>query len=262
MIDGPPEPTRLQAGCILDEVESKRLVVAAGIPVVPTRRARSAKAAAALARKLGLPAAVKLASPDATHKSDVDGVRLDLADESAVGAAFEELRARAAAANPPLRFEGVAVQPMARPGVELLLGAYRDPTCGPVVSVGRGGILVEVHDDVALRVAPRSEADAGEMLEELRGRRLLDGYRGREVASRAAIRRTIVCLAALMVQSPTVLEIDINPLFAYADGVLAVDARAVVASLEGAGQRSRTSPQGAGIEDSVCSNRAPPYAES
>ena len=216
---------RAEGRVVLGEIESKQLVAARGIQVVPTGLATSREQAAALARELGLPAVVKLVSPGVSHKSDVDGVRLALADEAAVAAAFDELRERAAAS---VGFDGVAVQPMAPPGLELLLGAHRDPDFGPVVSFGLGGVMVELLAEVALRVAPVSEADAAEMVDETRAGRLLAGFRGRPPIPRGPVEQALVRLSELMIATPAVSEIDLNPVLAYSTGILAVDARVVL----------------------------------
>jgi acyl-CoA synthetase (NDP forming) len=219
---------RVAGRMVLDEVESKQLVATWGVPVVPTRSAATASDARRLARELGLPAALKLRSPDVVHKSDVGGVRLGLPDDEAVERAFEELRAAAGAAKPPVAFGGVAVQPMAPPGVELLAGAYRDAQFGPVISFGIGGLMVEVYEDVAVRVAPLEPVDALEMIAEIRATRLLDGFRGRPPVDREAIRRVLLRLSDLMIASPDIEELDLNPLIGYSSGVLAVDARVVL----------------------------------
>ncbi|HYU19842.1 MAG TPA: acetate--CoA ligase family protein [Chloroflexota bacterium] len=213
----------------LGEIEAKELVAIWGIPVAPTRLATSAAEARERARELGLPAVLKLVSPDVVHKSDVDGVRLALDHEDAVERAFEELKASANAARPAVRFEGVAVQPMAPPGLELLLGAHRDPQFGPVVTFGLGGVLVEVYEDIALRVAPLDEIDAAEMVDEIRAARLLGPFRGRPAIDRDAIERALLSLSELMVATPEVAELDLNPVFAYPTGLLAVDARVILA---------------------------------
>jgi acyl-CoA synthetase (NDP forming) len=212
---------------VLDEIRSKELVAAYRVPVIPTRLATDPDDAVRSATALGLPVALKIVSPDVPHKSDVGGVRLDLATAGAVRQAFGEL---AALARPPWRFDGVAVQSMAPRGLELLLGAYRDPQFGPVVTVGLGGVMVELYDDVAVRVAPLTGRDAREMLQEVRGRRVFDGFRGSTPIARAAVEDALLALSALMLARPDVREIDLNPVFAYEDRVLAVDARVVVGS--------------------------------
>ena len=213
---------------VLGEIESKRLVEAAGVPVVPTRLARSAEEARSIAHELGFPAVLKLVSPDVVHKSDVGGVKLGLADGEAVARAFEELRLAADGAASPAHFEGVAVQPMAPAGLELLLGAFRDAQFGPVISFGVGGILVEVYEDVALRIAPLRPVDAAEMVGEVRATRLLAGFRGRPAVNRAALEHALLQLSELMVSDPDVAELDLNPVVAYPERILAVDARVVL----------------------------------
>jgi acetate---CoA ligase (ADP-forming) subunit beta len=220
--EGVPDGSR-----VLDEIRSKELVAAYRIPVIPTRLAVDSDDAVRAAAALGLPAALKIVSPDVPHKSDVGGVRLDLATADAVRQAFGEL---AALARPSRRFDGVAVQPMAPRGLELLLGAYRDPQFGPVVTVGLGGVMVELYDDVAVRVAPLTKRDAGEMLQEVRGRRIFDGFRGSTPIAQAAVVDVLLALSDLMLARPDVREIDLNPVFAYEDRLLVADARVVLGS--------------------------------
>jgi len=221
----PPVRVELPAGrAALNEVEAKDLLRAAGLPVVATRWARSADEAVAQAEALGYPVAAKVIAPQILHKSDVGGVRLGLADAAAVHQAFGELEA-VAARVPGAEFQGVAVQPMAAPGLELVLGANRDPQFGPVVLFGLGGVFVEVLHDVALRVAPVRARDAAAMLDEIKGRALLDGARGQPAVSRAAIVDALCRLSDLMVSAPQIASVDLNPVLAYRDGLLAVDAR-------------------------------------
>lgn len=212
---------------MLGEVDAKELVRAWGIPVVMTRPARSAREAALVAGALGFPSVLKMVSLDVVHKTDIGGVKLDLANGEAVERAYVELEA-VAAALPAVRFAGVTVQPMVPPGLELLLGASRDPQFGPVISFGLGGVQVEVYDDVALRVAPLSDLDAAEMVEEVRAARLLEGFRGREGVDRNAIRRSLRRLSALMLAAPAVDELDLNPVIGTPQGIVAVDARVIL----------------------------------
>src|SRR5262249_9216017 len=209
-VDLPPGRT------VLNEVEAKDVLRPAGLPVVPTRSARTADEAVAQAEAPGYPVAAKVTAPQPTHKSDVGGVRLHLADAAAVHQAFGDLQA-VAAAVPGAEFQGVAVQPMAAPGLELALGANRDPQWGPVILFGLGGIFVEAIGDVALRVAPLSERDALDMLDEIRGRALLDGVRGQPPANRAAIVEALSRLSDLMLSQPRIASVDLNPVFSYRD---------------------------------------------
>jgi len=216
----------------LDPLEALELIASAGIEMVPSRRARSAEEAANAAAALGFPVALKVISPDIVHKTDAGGVRLDLADPRAVRAAFAEIEvatgraSTAGTATDRASFAGVLVQRMAPPGgVEVVIGADRDAQLGPVVLFGLGGIFVESLRDVALRVAPLSEADAGSMLAEIRGHALLEGARGRPAADRAALVRAIRAVAELMVARPDIASLDLNPVMAYPSGLVAVDAR-------------------------------------
>jgi acyl-CoA synthetase (NDP forming) len=228
--DRPPVSVALPAGATaLNEVEAKDLLRAAGLPVVPTRWARTADEAVAAAEELGYPVAAKVISPQIIHKSDVGGVRLGLADAAAVHAAFEAMQ-QVAAGVPGAEFQGVAVQPMAAPGLEVVIGANRDPQFGPVVLFGLGGVFVEVLRDVALRVAPLRDRDAAEMLDQIRGRALLERARGRPPVDRAALIAALCRLGDVMLAEPRIAEVDLNPVLAYPDGLVAVDARIILAS--------------------------------
>jgi acetate---CoA ligase (ADP-forming) len=221
-------PVLPPADGVLSEVASKDLLRAAGLPVVATQLATGADAAARIARSYGGAVALKVVSPDIVHKSDVGGVRLALAGDAAVAGAFEALRevARSAGAT----FDGVAVQPMAPGGVELVMGAHRDAQWGPVVVFGLGGILVEVTRDVSLRVAPLDALDADDMTREIAGAAVLDGVRGQPPVDRAAIVDALRRLGALMLAAPRIASIDLNPVVATAKGIVAVDARVVLES--------------------------------
>ena len=213
---------------VLNEVEAKDLLRAAGLPVILTGWARTPGEAVSLADTYGYPCAAKVLSPEIVHKSDVGGVRLGLADAAAVRKTFADLQAIAVAAGG--EFHGIAVQPMAAPGLELVLGANRDPQFGPVVLVGLGGIFVEALHDVALRVAPLSEWDARTMLDDIRGRGLLGGVRGQPPVDRDALVHALLRLSDIMLSEPRIASIDLNPVLAGPDGLIAVDARVVLAS--------------------------------
>ena len=167
-------------------------------------------------------------SPDIAHKTEVGGVLRGVQDPAAARVAFRDLLGRVEAARPGARIEGVLVQPEVEGAVaELLLGTIADEQFGPVVLVGFGGILAEVLDDTALGVAPLAEADARRMLGELRGARLLQGFRGRPPGDLAAVSRALVALARLAADlEDSVAEVDVNPLLVLPEGrgVLAVDA--------------------------------------
>jgi acyl-CoA synthetase (NDP forming) len=216
-----PDPVPLVVGDarqVLGEVEAKDVLRAAGLPMIATTLAATADDAVEQARRFGYPVAVKVVSPEIVHKSDAGGVRLGLGDDDAVRAAFGGLQALSG-------FEGVAVQPMAQPGLELVLGAHRDPQFGPVVLFGLGGIFVETLHDVALRVAPISSLDAQDMLDDIRGHALLAGARGQPPVDRAALSDALQRLGDFMVGHPNVASVDLNPVLGYPTGILGVDAR-------------------------------------
>ena len=211
----------------INEVEAKRLLGAAGIPMVEERLATSAKEAAAAAEALGLPVAMKLVSPDILHKSEIGGVLLDIASAEEAGDGYATLTERAAAAAPDARLDGVLVAPMVQGGVETILGVKRDPDFGPVVMFGLGGFFVEVLGDVARRMAPFGEAEALEMIREVKGYPLLEGVRGGAAADIEALAAALARLSVFAHATGEWVEsIDLNPFIVLpnGEGALAVDA--------------------------------------
>ncbi|HEY7068026.1 MAG TPA: acetate--CoA ligase family protein [Chloroflexota bacterium] len=198
------------------------VLAAVGLPVEAPRLATSADEAVTAASVAGGPVALKLVAGDGAHKSEANAVRLNLAGDAAVRLAATELLA--AQPGGPL-----AVQPMVR-GVEIMLGGRRDPQFGPVVSVGLGGVQVELLDDVALRLAPLTRAEASEMLGETRAARLLAGFRNQPPADADAVIDAIARLSWLLADYPEIMEVDVNPLVVLppGDGARAVDARVLV----------------------------------
>jgi acyl-CoA synthetase (NDP forming) len=209
----------------LSEIESKQILVALGIPVAAAHLARNADEAAGLAARVGFPAALKVLSPQAVHKSEVGGVELALGSPAEVKAAFERIRQNLATRRPDARFDGVAVQAMAPPGIELIVGVARDDRFGALVIVGLGGTLVEILKDTVLRIAPVTTAAARAMLSELRGAAILCGARGGNLANLDALAGLIAQVSAFAAEHPEVREMDLNPVAAYPDGVRVLDAR-------------------------------------
>ena len=221
----------------LDPLDVNRLFDAYGIPVSPAILARDGKEAAAAARPFlqqGQGVVVKVLSPDIIHKSDVDGVRLNLTSERAVETATEDILKRAHAARPSARIEGVTVHPMLlRPKArELIIGLADDPTFGPVVVFGSGGTAVEVVDDKALALPPLDLKLAADLINRTRVSRLLRGYRNVPPADRQALELMLVKVAQLAADLPEVRELDLNPVLADASGAVAGDARVVIAPVE------------------------------
>ena len=202
------------------------ILTAYGIPLVLPQAAADPAEAAAVAARLGGPVALKIRSPDISHKTDVGGVVLGLVTPEAVGAAARAMLARVHDRRPGAAVHGFLVQPMAPPGRELLVGAVRDPQFGPLVMVGFGGVYVEVLRDTATRLAPVSTEEALRMLDELRMAPLLRGVRGEPPVDRMALAGALSRLARIAEDLPDLAEIELNPLVAGPDGVVAVDARA------------------------------------
>ncbi|HEY2524981.1 MAG TPA: acetate--CoA ligase family protein [Candidatus Binataceae bacterium] len=209
----------------LSEIESKQILDALGIPVAVAHLARNADEAADLAARVGFPAALKVLSPQAVHKSEVRGVELALASPAEVRAAFERIRQNLAARRPDARFDGVAVQAMAPAGIEMIVGVTRDDRFGALVIVGVGGTLVEILKDTVLRVAPVTAAGARAMLDGLRGAAILRGIRGGKPADLDALSGLIARASTFAAEHPEVREMDLNPVAAYPDGVRVLDAR-------------------------------------
>lgn len=216
---------------LLDEVESKQLLEAAGIATSGGQRATSAAEAVRIADTLGYPAVLKVLSSQVAHKSDAGGVLLGLADAAAVRAGYERIIEQVGRAAPGAVIDGVSVQRQAPAGVEVIVGVSTDAQFGPVVMFGLGGVLVEVLRDVAFRVTPLTARDARELVREIKGFPVLQGYRGAPASDTGALERLLLQVSALVQARPDIEELDLNPVFAYPDGAVAVDARVVLAAL-------------------------------
>jgi len=199
-----------------DEVRS--IFQLCGLPIVDERVATSAEDAVAAAQSIGFPVVLKLIAQDVVHKTDVGGVQLDLRDADAVRNAFYTMRGRLEDAGEAARFGGVLVQPFVQGGVEVIVGATEDPVFGSLVAFGLGGIHVEVLGDVVFRVAPITDMDAADMVRGIRGRKLLEGYRGRPAADEEAIRDVLLRISSLVDEVPEIDDLDINPMLAMAPG--------------------------------------------
>ncbi len=221
---------RQQGRTVLSEIEAKQLLAEAGISVVEARLAKRQDEAVALAKEFGYPVALKIVSPQITHKSDVGGVQLNLGTAEEVTAAFDAIVSSAERATPDAPIEGVSVQRMAEPGIEVIVGMTMDAQFGPVLMFGLGGVLVEVLKDVAFRVVPITARDARQMVRDIQGFPILQGYRGQEPADLEALETLLLKLSAFIEGHAEVAELDLNPIFAYPDGAVAVDARIVLAA--------------------------------
>ncbi|HEX6972099.1 MAG TPA: acetate--CoA ligase family protein [Limnochordia bacterium] len=221
--------TRGEGWLSADEVRA--VLQAFHMPALPGGVARDPDSAAALAAKIGFPVAAKLASTTVVHKTEVGGVRLGLADEAAVRAAFAAIEQAMADRGRRAEMDGVLIQPMVPQGAEVMMGMTEDPTFGPLLAFGLGGVHVEVLGDVVFRVAPLTDRDAAHMIHEIRGHRLLEGYRGHPAADIAALTQALLRLSQLVEAVPELAELDMNPVIALPppQGCRIVDARIRVA---------------------------------
>jgi acetyltransferase len=223
------QKARRSGRLLLTEVESKQLLEAYGIPTTPTLIAESADEAVTRAKELGYPVVVKLHSETITHKTDVGGVQLNLKDEKAVRAAFEDIKAGVVEKADKKDFLGVTVQPMVKlDGYELIIGSSIDPQFGPVVLFGMGGSLVEVFKDRALGLPPLNPTLARRMIERTKIFEALKGVRGRAPVDISALEALMVHFSQLVAEQPWIKELDINPLIATPEGLLALDARVLI----------------------------------
>lgn len=216
------------AGKSLSPADSMGFLAREGIPVVPSRQASTEEEAVAAAREIGYPVAVKMNSPDVTHKSDVGGVILDVKDETGVRKAFRELGSVVSRLG--VRQGGVLMSAMAPWGHEIIVGVTRDLQFGHAVMFGMGGTLVEVLRDVSFRIVPFSVRDAAEMIDETRGSRLLKGVRGGRPADVAALAQLLVQVSGLVARHGEIDEMDLNPVIVHEKGLTIVDARVVLSA--------------------------------
>jgi acyl-CoA synthetase (NDP forming) len=228
---------RAEGRTLLSEVESKELLRAAGIPVTDARLTKSANEAATVAAELGFPVVLKIVSSEIAHKSDVGGVALGLASASAVRKGYAEMLERVGAAAPKAKIEGISVQRQAAPGTEVIIGATTDPQFGPVMMFGLGGVFVEVLKDVAFRIVPLARRDAHQMIREINGFPILQGVRGQKGADVKALEQLVLDISKFVWKHREIAELDLNPVFAYPDGAIAVDARIVLAPAAAAGKK-------------------------
>jgi acetyltransferase len=230
------------SAALLSEADSKAVLAAYEVPVVETRIVTEVAEVGRAARELGFPVAVKIVSPDISHKSDVGGVALNIEDAAAAEHAAAAMRRRAQELRPQAVITGFTVQRMIRRGgaVELIVGATTDATFGPVLMFGHGGVAVEVIGDRAVALPPLNLKLARELVERTRVAKLLAGYRDQPPADLDAVYLTLVKIAQLIIDRPEIVELDINPLLADHTGVIALDARIKVAATQTEGEVDST----------------------
>jgi acetyltransferase len=220
----------------LNELEGTRLLGYYGFNVLPTELAETADVAVEKADTMGYPVVMKIVSPQIIHKSDAGGVKVGLADADAVRAAFDQILANARAFNAKAQINGVLVQKMAPAGQEVILGANKYPNFGHLLMFGSGGVLVEVFKDVTFRLAPINRNNARLMVKSIKGRALLEGYRGMAKADIEDVEKQLVRLSDLVTDNPEIKELDINPLLVHPEGrgATVADCRLILEPVEDA----------------------------
>ena len=212
----------------LTEFEAREVLTAYGIPVVKGEIADSFDKALAIANKIGYPVVLKVVSKDIIHKTEVDGVVLDVKNEKELKLGYNQILRSVKLHKPKAEIDGVFVQEMASGGYEVIIGGKLDHTFGHVILFGFGGIFVEIFNDVSFRIVPITKEDALEMIEEIKATKILKGYRGRKPADMNALVSLLLKTSKLLQESPEIRELDINPVFALHDKAVAADARIII----------------------------------
>ena len=214
---------------VLSFYESMQFLESRGFRCTTNRFAESAEEAVHTARQMGFPVALKVDSPDLLHKTDVGGVMLNLQSDEEVKTAYSEMISQIKDQHPEAQVSGATVSTMAAPGLEVIIGMNRDEQFGPVIIFGLGGVTVELFRDVSLRLLPLSREDAFSMLHEIKGVSLLTGFRGKPPVDENALVEGLLKLAQIAEEHKDIMEIDLNPVFAYPNGMVVVDARIIKA---------------------------------
>ncbi len=215
---------------VLSEMESKAILRAFKVPVAQTMVARSATEALLLAEQLGFPVAMKVDSPDLTHKSDVGGVRLNIANAPAVRNAYHDIIDTVQKRRPDAKINGVSIEPfLSRPnGRELMIGVFRDPIFGPVITFGAGGFDVEIFSDRSVALPPLNRFLAKDLIDTTRASKILDQFHNMPPVDREALKEVLLCISEMVCELPWIMELDLNPLIVDENGAIAADARIVI----------------------------------
>ncbi|MHA1664245.1 MAG: acetate--CoA ligase family protein [Candidatus Njordarchaeales archaeon] len=213
----------------LTEAETKKLLEKYGIPFPKRAVAKNRDEAIKYAKEIGFPIVMKILSPDIIHKTDVGGVILNIDSEEKVAEAWDTIMNNVKQKAPDAQIEGVLLEEMVSGGYEIIIGGLRDPVFGPVVMFGGlGGIYVELFQDVSFRLAPIGEKEAEEMIKETKGYKILAGFRGMKPANIEAIKKLLVNISKVMAERSDILELDLNPVRAFPDRVVVLDAKCIV----------------------------------
>ena len=210
------------------ETEAKELLKEYGIPIPDFKLIKSEDEIAGLAKEINFPIVMKIVSPDIIHKTDAGGVKVGVKDEEEARMTFQEIVSKAIKYNKKAKISGVIVYPMVPQGTEIIIGMMKDSHFGPVIMFGLGGIFVEVLKDISFRILPIEEIDAREMITEIKGYEILKGARGNPPRDIRAIEEVLMKVSKLTMENPEINEIDLNPIFAFENGIQVVDARMIL----------------------------------
>jgi acetyl-CoA synthetase (ADP-forming) len=212
----------------LFEHEAKMLCSLYGVPITKIEVAKTEDAAVAAAKNIGFPIVLKIVSAQVLHKSDAGGVIIGVNDEKDIREGYQKIISNIKKNVPTAVIEGILVQEMAPKGTEIIIGSTVDPTFGPTIMFGLGGIFVEILKDVSFRLAPITKDDAWEMLDEIKAKKMLDGPRGMPKADKEIIVATLLAVSKMLMECPEIKELDMNPILVYEKGARAVDARVIL----------------------------------
>ncbi len=211
------------------EPESKTVFKELGLITPEFAIAKNEKEAITITKKLGYPVVMKIISPQIIHKTDAGGVKLNLKTETEVVNAYNEIISNAKIYDKEAEIRGILIEKMVTPSTEIIIGVTRDPTVGPAIMFGLGGIFVELLKDVSFRIAPLEKKDAKEMIHEIKALPMLQGFRGGPNVDLNLIEETLLKISKFVIDYiDDILEIDLNPIFAYEDKLLTVDARIIL----------------------------------
>lgn len=212
----------------LYEHESKKLFGLYGMPVTKIHVAETEDDAVSAAKRIGFPIVLKIVSPQILHKSDAGGVIVGVQDEKGIREGFNKIIKNAKNYKSDAEITGILVQEMAPKGTEIIIGSTTDPTFGPTIMFGLGGIFVEILKDVSFRVAPIDKVDASEMIKEIKAYKILEGARGMPAVDQDTLVDILVKTSEMLMECPEIKELDMNPVLAYPDGARIVDARIIM----------------------------------
>ena len=210
------------------ENESKTIMQTYKLPVTKFTVAETEDAAVKAAEKIGYPVVLKILSPDVIHKSDVGGVLININTPEEVRKGYQSIISNVQEHKTNARIKGIFVEEFAPKGIEVIIGALKDPQFGPALMFGLGGIFVEVLKDVSFRVAPITKFDAKEMIQEIKGYPILTGIRGQKASDVTALENILLQVSKLVMDYPVINQLDLNPVFSYPKGAKCVDARIIL----------------------------------